>query len=129
MRCSSASYNAVRAEHDASADRNRLAELRCAAAGAPFASARRRLWLPALPRRLDLRRERTMRELLARLLDLLDGLQGRLASPMASLDRSLAAAGHAHTTAPPALAGGVAQKAPANRRRAALAAQGNHLEA
>src|SRR5258707_15686173 len=102
MRCSSASYNAVRAEHDASADRNRLAELRCAAAGAPFASARRRLWLPALPRRLDLRRERTLRELLARLLDLFDGPQGRVSLPMASLGRPLAPAGPPHTTAPPA---------------------------
>jgi len=69
-----------------------------------------------------------MRELLARLLDLLDGLQGRLASPMASLDRSLAAAGHAHTTARRALAVAMAEEARETGRRAALAAKVNDLE-
>jgi phage shock protein A len=70
-----------------------------------------------------------MREFLPRLLDLLDGLRGSPASPMASLDRSLAAAGHAHISARRALALALAEEARETDRRTALAAKLGGLEA
>jgi phage shock protein A len=69
-----------------------------------------------------------MRELFARLLDLLDGPQGRLLSPMASLDRSLAAAGQAHIAARRALAVATAEEAREADRRTGLAAKLRDLE-
>jgi phage shock protein A len=69
-----------------------------------------------------------MREFFARLLDLLDSLQRGPASPMASLDRSLAAAGHAYTSARRALAVAMAEEAREADRRAALAAKLGDLE-
>jgi len=69
-----------------------------------------------------------MREFFVRLLDLLDGLQGSPASPMASLDRSLAAAGHAHISARRALAVALAEEARETDRRAALAVKLGDLE-
>jgi phage shock protein A len=70
-----------------------------------------------------------MRELLDRLLDLLVVAQGRSASPMASLERSIAAAGAAHMAARRALAIAVAEEGRETTRRAALAARAGDLEA
>jgi phage shock protein A len=70
-----------------------------------------------------------MREFLSRLFDLLDGLQGNPVSAMASLDRSLAAAGHAHISARRALAVAMAEEARETDRRTALVAKLRDLEA
>lgn len=69
-----------------------------------------------------------MRERLIRLLDLWSDLQGRTASPMASLDRSLAAAGHAHLSARRALAVALAEETRETDRRVALAGKVVDLE-
>jgi len=69
-----------------------------------------------------------MGEFFARLFDLLEGLQGRPSSPIASLDRSLAAAGHAHIAARRALAVAMAEEARETDRRTALAAKLGDLE-
>jgi phage shock protein A len=70
-----------------------------------------------------------MREFLVRLLDLLGSLQGRAVSPMASLDRSIAAAGHAHSSARRALAVAMAEETRDTDRRAGLSARIADLEA
>ena len=69
-----------------------------------------------------------MRELLDRLLDLLTAAQGQTASPMASLERSIAAAGHAHIAARRALAVAIAEETRETERRKALAARAGDLE-
>jgi phage shock protein A len=69
-----------------------------------------------------------MRELLVRLIDLLTTSQDRSSSPMASLERSITAAGHAHMAARRALAIAVAEETRETTRRAALAAKAADLE-
>jgi phage shock protein A len=69
-----------------------------------------------------------MRELLDRLLDLLTASQDRSSSPMASLERSIAAAGRAHMAARRALAIVVAEETRETTRRAGLAARAADLE-
>ena len=69
-----------------------------------------------------------MRELLVRLLDLLTVPQDRASSPMASLERSLAAAGRAYSDARRALAIVVAEETREATRRAGLAAKASDLE-
>src|SRR4051812_19360861 len=69
-----------------------------------------------------------MREMLDRLLDLLTAPPGRTASPMASLERSMAAAGSAHMEARRALAVAVAEESRETLRRAGLAARTSDLE-
>src|ERR1700743_2382057 len=69
-----------------------------------------------------------MREFLTRLFDALNGLQHRAASPMASLERSIAAARHAHTAARRALAIAVAEEIRETERREALVAKKDELE-
>ena len=62
-----------------------------------------------------------MRELLIRLIDALTGAQGEASSPMASLERSIAAAGRAHIAARRALAVAIAGESREAKRRAGLA--------
>lgn len=69
-----------------------------------------------------------MRELLDRLLELLTAAQARMSSPMASLDRSIGAAGHAHLAARRALAVAIAEEAREAVRREGLAARASDLE-
>jgi phage shock protein A len=69
-----------------------------------------------------------MRELLDRLLDLLTVFPDQPASPMASLERSIAAAGHAHMAARRALAVAVAEESRETERRRGLAARASDLE-
>src|ERR1700760_966849 len=69
-----------------------------------------------------------MREWLNHLVDLLTGPQGGASSPMASLDRSIAAAAHAHFAARRALAVAVAEETREADRRGALAAKLEDLE-
>ena len=69
-----------------------------------------------------------MREFLIRLLDALHGLSHRSPSPMASLERSIAAAHHAHTAARRALAVAMAEEARETERRLALIAKTSDLE-
>jgi phage shock protein A len=69
-----------------------------------------------------------MRELLIRLLDLLTASQDRSSSPMASLERAIAAAGRAHRDARHALAIVVAEEMRETTRRAGLAAKAADLE-
>jgi phage shock protein A len=69
-----------------------------------------------------------MREFLTRLFDALNGLQQRTSSPMASLERSIAAARHAHTAARRALAIAVAEEIRETGRREALVAKKDDLE-
>jgi phage shock protein A len=69
-----------------------------------------------------------MREFLTRLFDLLNNLQGRTPSPMASLERSIAAAHHAHISARRALAVAMAEEIRETERRSALIAKANDLE-
>jgi phage shock protein A len=68
-----------------------------------------------------------MREFFIRLFDALNG-QGRTSSPMASLERSIAAAHHAHTAARRALAVAVAEETRETDRRLALIAKTSDLE-
>jgi phage shock protein A len=69
-----------------------------------------------------------MREFLIRLLDALHGLSHRSSSPMASLERSIAAAHHAHTSARRALAVAMAEETRETERRLALIAKTSDLE-
>jgi phage shock protein A len=69
-----------------------------------------------------------MRQLLARLLDALADLQRGTSMPMVSLDRSIAAAAYAHTSARRALAVAMAEEKRETDRRAAFAAKVNDLE-
>jgi len=69
-----------------------------------------------------------MREFLIRLLDTLNGLSHRSPSPMASLERSMTAAHHAHTSARRALAVAVAEETRETERRLALIAKTGDLE-
>jgi phage shock protein A len=69
-----------------------------------------------------------MREFLTRLFDTLNGLGDRTSSPMASLERSIAAAHHAHTSARRALAVAVAEETRETERRLALIAKTGDLE-
>jgi phage shock protein A len=69
-----------------------------------------------------------MREFLARLLDLLSDLRRKTSSPMASLERSIAAAHSAHTAARRALAVAIAEETRETERRLTLVARNNDLE-
>jgi phage shock protein A len=69
-----------------------------------------------------------MRQFLARLLDVVNELQGQSMSSMASLDRSIAAAQRAHTGARRALAIALAEETREAERRANLAAKIGDLE-
>jgi phage shock protein A len=69
-----------------------------------------------------------MRESLNRLFDALIGLQPRSSSPMASLERSIAAAHQAHTSARRALAIAIAEETRETERRLALDAKTSDLE-
>jgi phage shock protein A len=69
-----------------------------------------------------------MDQFFARLLDLLIDPQAQASSPMASLERSISAAHHAHTAARRALAVAVAEETREAARRTALAAKANDLE-
>jgi phage shock protein A len=69
-----------------------------------------------------------MDQFFARLLDLLIDPQAQASSPMASLERSISAAHHAHTAARRALAVAVAEETREAARRTALAATAGDLE-
>ena len=69
-----------------------------------------------------------MREMLIRLVDLLTGVQGEVSSPMASLERSIASAGHAHVAARRALAVAIAEEIREAKRRAGLIVKVDDLE-
>ena len=69
-----------------------------------------------------------MRQFFARLLDLMNQMQREAASPMASLDRSLAAAQRAHTAARRTLAVALAEEARESERRAGLTTKVGDLE-
>ena len=69
-----------------------------------------------------------MRELLDRLLDLLTAAQGQTSLPMASLERSIAAAGYAHLAARRALAVAIAEETRETERREGLARWSDQAE-
>ena len=69
-----------------------------------------------------------MRELLIQLIDALTGADGKASTPMASLERSIAAAGHAHVAARRALAVAIAEESREAKRRACLVVDINDLE-
>jgi phage shock protein A len=69
-----------------------------------------------------------MRELLIQLIDALTGAQGEASSPMESLERSIAAAGHAHVAARRALAVAIAEESREAKRRAGLVVTVDDLE-
>lgn len=69
-----------------------------------------------------------MRELLIQLIDALTGAQGEASSPMASLERSIAAAGRAHIAARRALAVAIAEESREAKRRAGLVLDVDDLE-
>jgi phage shock protein A len=69
-----------------------------------------------------------MHPFFARLLDLLSELQRETTSPMASLDRSIAAAQRAHTDARRSLAIALAEEARESERRAGLSTKVSDLE-
>jgi len=69
-----------------------------------------------------------MSEFLTRLLDALNGLQLRAASPMADLERTITAAHHAHALARRALAVAMAEEARETERRQALITKKDDLE-
>jgi phage shock protein A len=69
-----------------------------------------------------------MRQFFARLLDVVNDMQRQSTSPMASLDRSIAAAQHAHTAARRALAIALAEETREAERRVGLAAKIGDLE-
>jgi phage shock protein A len=69
-----------------------------------------------------------MDQFFARLLDMLIDPQAQASSPMASLERSISAAHHAHTAARRALAVAVAEETREAARRTALAATAGDLE-
>jgi phage shock protein A len=69
-----------------------------------------------------------MRQFLTRLIDVVNEMQRETASPTVSLDRSIAAAQRAHTTARRALAIALAEEARESERRATLATKVGDLE-
>jgi phage shock protein A len=69
-----------------------------------------------------------MREFLVHLIDVLNDLRHRTSSPMASLERSIAAARHSHTAARRALAVAMAEETRETERRVALITKTNDLE-
>src|ERR1700743_1020023 len=69
-----------------------------------------------------------MRELLIQLIDVLTGAQGGASSPMASLERTISAAGRAHVAARRALAVAIAEESREGKRRAGLVADVADLE-
>jgi phage shock protein A len=69
-----------------------------------------------------------MRELLIQLIDALTGAQSAGASPMASLERSIAAAGRAHVAARRALSVAIAEESREAKRRAGLVVDVDDLE-
>jgi phage shock protein A len=69
-----------------------------------------------------------MRDILNRLFDAFNGLQQSTLSPMANLERSLAAAHHAHTSARRTLALAMAEETRETERRLALVAKTSDLE-
>src|SRR5215472_1183947 len=69
-----------------------------------------------------------MRELLIQLIDALTGAQGEASSPMAGLERSIAAAGDAHVAARRALAIAIAEESREAKRRACLVVDVDDLE-
>src|SRR6516164_4483946 len=69
-----------------------------------------------------------MRQFLTRLIDVVNEMQRETASPMVSLDRSIAAAQRAHTIARRALAIALAEEARESERRANLATKVGDLE-
>jgi|HubBroStandDraft_5_1064220.scaffolds.fasta_scaffold106441_3 phage shock protein A len=69
-----------------------------------------------------------MEQFFARLFEMLSDLQRQSSSPMASLERSISAAHHAHASARHALAIAMAEETRENARRTALAAKASDLE-
>jgi len=69
-----------------------------------------------------------MRELLIQLIDALTGAQGEASSPMASLERSIAAASRAHIAARRALAVAIAEESREAKRRSGLVVDVDDLE-
>jgi phage shock protein A len=69
-----------------------------------------------------------MRELLIQLIDALTGADGKASSPTASLERAIAAAGHAHVAARRALAVAIAEESREVKRRAGLVVNVDDLE-
>ena len=69
-----------------------------------------------------------MREFLARLFDVLNDLQRRTSSPIASLERSIAAARDAHISARHALVVAMAEETRETERRTAMVAKAGDLE-
>jgi len=69
-----------------------------------------------------------MEQFFARLFEMLSDLQRQTSSPMASLERSISAAHHAHASARHALAIAMAEETRECARRTALAAKASDLE-
>ena len=69
-----------------------------------------------------------MSDFLIRVFDMLNELRSQASSPMASLDRSIAAAHHSHALARRALAVAIAEETRETERRLALVAKTNDLE-
>jgi phage shock protein A len=69
-----------------------------------------------------------MEQFFARLFEMLSDLQRQSSSPMASLERSISAAHHAHASARHALAIAMAEETRESERRTALAAKASDLE-
>jgi phage shock protein A len=69
-----------------------------------------------------------MRELLIQLIDALTGPDGKASSPMASLERAIAAASQAHVAARRALAVAIAEESREAKRRAGLVVNVDDLE-
>jgi phage shock protein A len=69
-----------------------------------------------------------MEQFFARLFEMLSDLQRQSSSPMASLERSISAAHHAHASARHALAIAMAEETRESARRTALAAKASDLE-
>jgi hypothetical protein len=69
-----------------------------------------------------------MRELLIQLIDALTGAPGETSSPLASLERAIAAAGRAHIVARRALAVAIAEESREAKRRAGLVVNVDDLE-
>jgi phage shock protein A len=69
-----------------------------------------------------------MEQFFARLFEMLSDLQRQSSSPMASLERSISAAHHAHASARQALAIAMAEETRESARRTALAAKASDLE-
>ena len=69
-----------------------------------------------------------MEQFFARLFEMLSDLQRQSSSPLASLERSISAAHHAHASARHALAIAMAEETRESARRTALAAKASDLE-